>query len=215
MSLLLSTLRNNSLSNPDLTGENFATDSSFSPTVSFTTAGQMKAVQRLAKVRRKMVTDRAYKPWLVNLIVRLGLHDGIGENVPVILYAKSAQPAHAASFGYKLWARLARHGLPKTAPWPAEDSETTVELMDDNDFARILKDAQHPARISRNWIGGHPLDPWCMVIGDREMADELLMNLKQRGPTFGGTSMREDLPPELGGWGHERPASLDPYNEDP
>ncbi len=175
----------------------------------------MASVIRLGKEKRKLVQVRAYLPWVVNLIVRRSLQDSFGENVPVILYAKSAQPAHAATFAAKLWARLAREGLPKTAPWPCEDSEAPLELMDDNDFQRVLRDARHPARIARNWIGGDPRDPWCMVIGDEEMAGALLLNLKQNGPTYGGCVMQEDLPPELGGRGVEVEASLEPLEEQP
>lgn len=215
MARLLSTLRLTTWDHAKLSGLHFATDSTYSEHRVFTTASAMIAAQRFAKVKRRLTTARAYLPWMVNLIVRRSLHDSVGENVPVVLYAKSAQPAHAGTYAAKLWARLAREGLDVTMPWPAEDSEAPMELLDDKDFARILKDATHPNRISRNWIGGHPLDPWCMVIGDTEMAHELLIDLRQRGPTYGGCVMREDLPPELGGWGHEQEATLEPINPEP
>lgn len=212
---LLSTLRRTTWDHAKLSGIDFATDTSYSEYRTFTSSEQLKAVMRLARVKRKLTTTRAYLPWLVNLIVRRSLHDTIGEHVPVILYAKSAQPAHAGTTAARLWARLAREGIPKTTPWPAEDSEAPCELLDDEDFEKILKDARNPNRVDRNWIGGHPLAPWCVVIGDAEMAQELLMDLRQRGPTYGGSVMREDLPPELGGWGHEVEASLEPLNPEP
>lgn len=190
--------------------EPLATSSTYHPTRPFTTATELRRIERLATFGRRIgfKTVRAFDAWLVNLIVRRSLQDTIGENVPVILYAKSGQPAHAATEAAKLWERVARRGVPEFEPWPATDQECPVERLDDNDFDAILRDAMRPKRIETLYTAGHPEDPWAFMVGDPDMAIELLSNLKNTGPTYGGC-IQDDLDISLGGRGFEVEASMD------
>lgn len=195
--------------------ELIATDSTFHPTYPFTTATELKRVERLATFGRRIGFKpvRAFDPWLVNLIVRRSLQDTIGENVPVILYAKSGQPAHAATQAAKIWERVARRGVPEFEAWPSTDQECPVERIDDNDFEGILRDAMKPKRIDSLYTLGHPDDPWAFMVGDPDMAIELLSNLKNMGPTYGGC-IQDDLDMSLGGRGYEMEASMEVGVED-
>ncbi len=208
MSRILSTLKGTSWDGTPIAGEAMVTDSSYHDTYAFQAASQLMAVQRFGSLRRELKSVRAYMPFMVNLIIRRSMQDMIGENVPVILYAKSGQPSHAATQAVKIWERVARANKTQADPWPAEDSEATMEQIDDGDFQQIIRDARVASRVDRNFFCGHPKDPWAVMIGDTSMADELLINLKMRGPTYGGT-IPEDLPVGLGGRGIEMEASLD------
>lgn len=211
--LSLSTLLGTTWEGTRVLETDLVTDSTYHPSIPFCRATDLRRIQRFGTLRRKQVTVRAYDAWLVNLIVRRGLQDNVGENVPVLLYAKSGQPAHAASQAQKVWRLVARRGKSEVDPWPDVDAEAVVERIDDNDFEGILRDARREQCRPRNFIGGDPLDPWVIMIGDRGMAEALLSDLKSRGPTYGG-SIQEDLPIELGGRGIEMEADIHAAPED-
>lgn len=189
------------------------TDTTYHPTRSFFSATELKIIQRIGTLKRKLQPVRAYTPWLVCLHIRRSTHDMIGESVAVLIYAKSGQPAHAATQAAQIWRKVARDGKSETDPWPDVDAEASMEYLDDNDFERILKEARDPRRADRNYFAGLPKDPWLVMIGDSDMSYHLLIDLKQRGPTYGG-SIQEDLAPELGGRGYEIEADLNPAIED-
>lgn len=155
----------------------------------------------------RVTTGRRFWPWVVFMIEKQGFHDSAGTGRPVVLYARSGDPAHAAGVANAFWKELYRKGKSDLEPWPDIDSEVVVERIDDPDFKMLMREALTPKRIGKFRYAGHRTDPWLWHTMDEDMSIRILDHLKQRGPTFGGV-LFADPHPALGGTGIEREADL-------
>jgi hypothetical protein len=99
----------------------------------------------------------AFTPWAVVYICRDSLLDMTDKAVTV--YVRAPNPAKADHAGRRVWAHFTKEILlPRGAEipeWPRLDDRSDVLCLDDNDYAKLWKEAQ----THKRWWAGHKENP--------------------------------------------------------
>lgn len=127
---------------------------------------------------------RTMIPYVVALPIR---HSALSNPkfVLFVLYAFNGEPATAGTTAAKFWRKWNRHELniPDEQPWPDLDEAAPVEVIDDQTFDELRRDALHESRRASYRQLGKVLDPWLWSTTDFDMVRSVLARLLREGPT--------------------------------
>ena len=103
-----------------------------------------------------------------------------------VLYAYNGQPATAGTVAGKFWRKWNRRdkNIPDSEPWPDLDEASPGEVIDDQIFDELRRDAMHESRVSeyRCFPANSP-DPWLWTTTNFDMQRIILSRLLREGPT--------------------------------